>query len=75
MINAEQWLRSTYEIVQPEWDDKDTIYWGNGIYTTISNFLLMFGEVIQLALDDNQDVKEAIRNSDPQNVKGFNDIL
>ncbi|WP_340013388.1 hypothetical protein [Paenibacillus sp. FSL K6-1318] len=39
------------------------------------NFIEMFGEVISEALNQNIDVKEAIRRSDPENNLGFNDLI
>jgi len=45
------------------------------IETKISDFSIMFGEVIQKALDDGVDPKQAIRDSDPENKIGYNDLL
>ncbi|OAB39156.1 hypothetical protein PMSD_04285 [Paenibacillus macquariensis subsp. defensor] len=56
------------------------IAWGQenfsyGVYTSIDNFIVLFGTVIQSALDNGVDVKQAIRDSDPENSLGFNDYL
>ncbi|MGN7359447.1 hypothetical protein ACTHPF_20600 [Paenibacillus sp. SAF-054] len=58
----------------------ECIVWGNGIqyygiYTPVDKFIEMFGDVIQAALDAGRDVKQAIRDSDPNNEKGFNELL
>ncbi|MCM3783664.1 hypothetical protein M3231_11835 [Neobacillus mesonae] len=58
----------------------ECIVWGNGfqyygIFTPVDKFVEMFGETIRNALENGEDVKEAIRNSDPGNLRGFNDII
>ena len=79
MISMYEWIRSNYTVGTLDILG-ECIVWGNGllyygIYTPIDRFIEMFGEVMQEALDSGSDVKQAIRDSDPDNVKGFNDIL
>lgn len=45
------------------------------ILTPLSAFTGFFGEAITTALNGGTDVKESIRNSDPENVLGFNDYI
>ena len=45
------------------------------VLTPVNSFIEMFGEVIQTAIDNEEDVKQAIIDSDPDNTKGFNDLL
>lgn len=76
---VESWIRNNYLVGTLQFVG-DCIVWGNGtiyygIYTPIGKFIEMFGEAIQGALDSGSDVKQAIRESDPENIKGFNDIL
>ena len=56
-------------------DDNGTnvISWREGIYTPVTSFYAMFGNVIQEALDSNKDVRQAIRDAD--NGRGFADII
>jgi len=68
-MNAEQWVRSTFRIVD------DCIDWGDGVYTPISTFLSFFSDIINKALVDGQNPKQVIIKSDPNNEKGFNRYL
>ncbi|OZB98004.1 hypothetical protein [Paenibacillus sp. XY044] len=79
MSEAEQWLRGNYLVGEMPiigesiaWNDGINYY---GIYTPVTAFLQLFGDVIQIALINRVDVKQAIRDSDPDNEKGYNDIL
>ncbi|GGH28524.1 hypothetical protein [Paenibacillus segetis] len=76
---VESWIKKNYltgmlDVVGEciVWGSSDMYY---GIYTPIDKFEKMFGAVIQNALDTGSDVKQAIRDSDADNTKGFNDIL
>lgn len=76
---SEQWIRENYLVGEVPllgeciaWGKANTYF---GVYTPIDKFLLMFGDIIEQALSNNKDVKQAIRDSDPENIKGFNDII
>lgn len=78
-MSEEQWIKQNYTTGTLDILG-ECIVWGNGtqyygIYTPVDKFIEMFGGVIKTALDNGDDVKEAIRASDPENGKGFNDIL
>lgn len=68
---AEEWVRSNFSI-DPEYD---AIEWGNGQYTTVTSFLNMFGEVINSAIENDSDPKQAIIESDPEDEKGFHSLI
>ena len=75
----ENWIKQNYTVGRLDVLG-ECIVWGNGhifygIYTPIDRFIEMFGDAIQAALDNGDDVREAIRATDPENEKGFNDIL
>ena len=64
---AEEWIRANLPVVFD--GDEDIIDWGNNVYTPIRAFLSMFENIVQNALDRNQDVRQAIRDND--NGRGF----
>lgn len=73
---VENWLSENYEVRLI--DQEKIIVWtlpNYKIFTPVIKFVEMFGNVIQGALHDGSDVKEAMRASDPSNTKGFNEIL
>lgn len=78
-MTPEQWVRENYYVVNN--DIMGTvIVWGNeqgfiGVYTPIDKFVEMFGEAMQTAINAGKDVKQAIREADPENMRGFNDLL
>lgn len=77
-MSPETWIRENYHVFVGSMGT--TIAWGNGLvlsgyYTPVDKFIEMFGGVMQTAINDNNDVKQAIRGSDPENVYGFNDIM
>ncbi|MGF7045673.1 hypothetical protein J2T13_000133 [Paenibacillus sp. DS2015] len=76
---AKEWLEKNYYISDSSAMGR-VIVWGNeqgyyGIYTPIIKFIEMFGDAIQNALDNGEDVKQGIRDSDPENLLGFKDLL
>jgi hypothetical protein len=78
-VLVENWIKQNYMVGTLDVLG-DCIVWGNGyifygIYTPIDKFIDMFGDAIQAALDTGRDVREAIREADPDNEKGFNDII
>lgn len=68
---AEQWVKSNYNIV--DGPDGDAIDWGTGAYTSVSMFLSMFGIVIQSAIDNGTDPRQAIIDAD--DGRGFADLV
>ncbi|SDC86689.1 hypothetical protein SAMN05428987_3099 [Paenibacillus sp. CF095] len=78
-MTSTDWINSNYLVVNDPYVGK-SVYWGNGviyygILTPVVKFIEMFGDAIQGAIDSQADVKQAIRDSDPDNSKGFNNIL
>lgn len=78
-MTPEQWIHENYYVVDHEIMGT-IIVWGNqqgfyGIYTPVDKFIDMFESPMQEALQDGKDVKQAIRDSDPENKRGFNEIL
>lgn len=41
----------------------------------LSTFVDMFGEVIQSAIEEAVDIRQAIRDSDSKNTLGYNDLI
>lgn len=70
---TEQWINANFNVEPGPFGD--AIDWGNGVHTPVSAFITMFGDVIQTALTAGTDPKQAIIASDPENIKGFNDLL
>ena len=73
-MTTEEWIRSHFHI--SALDDEILIqhdYYVVGIY--IDKFIGFFGAAIQKALDNNFDVIQAIKESDPNNELGYNDII
>ncbi|WP_145137090.1 MULTISPECIES: hypothetical protein [Paenibacillus] len=78
-MTAKEWIEKTYTVVNHDLMGQ-VIVWGNqigfyGIYTPVEKFLEMYEDVIQTALDLEEEVKPALRESDPNNMRGFNEII
>lgn len=78
-MSAYEWVKNNYMTGSLDVIG-ECIVWGDGrmfygIYTPIDKFIEMFGGVIQSAIDNGEDVKEAIRAADPDDARGFNNIL
>ncbi|WP_036127319.1 hypothetical protein [Lysinibacillus sphaericus] len=78
-MTTEEWIqenlifdRKKEEIV---FNSEDDIFGGIVIGVKMTTFIDMFGEAIQQALLDGLDVKQAIRDSDPDNELGYNNLL
>ncbi|MFU1798703.1 hypothetical protein ACM1RC_33025 [Paenibacillus azoreducens] len=78
-MTPNEWIRANYYVV--DHDIMGTvIVWGNqqgfyAIYTPIDKFIEFFEVPMKEALQARTDVKQAIRDSDPENVRGFNELL
>ena len=70
-MSSEEWLENNFRISE----EYNAISWGDGLYTDIPVFLDMFGDIIRAALNTEEDPKQAIRDSDPNNAKGYNNLL
>lgn len=78
-MTPEQWVKDNYYVIDHEIMGT-IIVWGNqvgfyGIYTPVDKFVDMFGEHMQEAIDAGNDVKQSIRDADPENRRGFNNLL
>lgn len=67
-----EWIRSNLMILIDK-DEGEVIDWGNGVFTPVGVFVDMFGEIIQNAINNDQDVRQAIRDND--NNRGFANLL
>lgn len=82
-MNSKEWINNNLNVVPfriNEWDEPvDAISWispqGYQIYTFVDAFVEMFGLAIEDAIENGNDVRQAIKDSDPDNMKGFNEIL
>ncbi|GJM78898.1 hypothetical protein HMSSN139_13940 [Paenibacillus sp. HMSSN-139] len=86
---ARQWIFDNYdtvdwyrEVFEPTYGEGygDCITWPSraDIYTPVGAFLEMFGEAIEQALAEGKDdvwIKQAIRDIDPENNRGYNNLL
>lgn len=54
---------------------EDDIFGGIVIGVKMTTFIDMFGGAIHQALLDGLDVKQAIRDGDPDNELGYNDLI
>lgn len=80
MEEVVQWINDNYMTFHDPVTGKDSIYWGNGliyygIVTPVEVIVRLHGEAINEALEIGTDVKKAIRENDPENRYGFNEIL
>ena len=68
-MSFEEWVRRNLVIDSHD----DAIDWGNDTFTAVDSFIEMFGDVAQLAIDNNEDVRLAISNAD--NGRGFKNLI
>jgi len=68
-MTFEEWIREN--LVIDSYDD--AIDWGEGTFTPVVYFIEMFEDVAQKALDNNEDVRQAIYDND--NGRGFKDLI
>lgn len=45
------------------------------LITKVKNFILLFEEQIQLAMDNGNDIMDEIRKYDPENKYGYNNLI
>lgn len=69
---AEQWIRENLKVVSG-WLPSDAIMWGNNSLTEIPNFISMFGSVIETAIANGTDVRQAIAEND--NGRGYANLI
>ncbi|AJS59194.1 hypothetical protein [Paenibacillus sp. IHBB 10380] len=87
-MNAKEWVKQNYKITtdaQHIWEEihgvgnGEGIHWeGTGMTTSLFTFLKLFGDVTDSALDISTDkdfVRQAIIDSDPENIHCFNNLL
>ncbi|WP_163538316.1 hypothetical protein [Gracilibacillus sp. YIM 98692] len=67
-MTSREWIETNLVV-----NNEDAIDWGNGIFTPVDNFVDFFDVDIQNALDNNDDVIQAIKNND--DGKGFYDLI
>ena len=67
----EEWILNNLNVVEE--DDVSFINWGNGLMTEISIFISMFGDIIEQAINTNENVRQAIADND--NGRGYADLI
>lgn len=78
-MTPKDWIMDNYTVVDNNVMG-NIIVWGNqqgfyAIYTPIDKFIELFEKPMQEAIQAGTDVKQAIRDYDPENKRGFNQIL
>ena len=71
-----EWIKNN--LITADLDNTTVIVFNLETYTIsveMDAFIDFFGEVIQTALDNGEDVIQAIKDSDPNNELGYNDII
>ncbi|BFH63892.1 hypothetical protein [Paenibacillus azoreducens] len=79
-MTPESWVRSNYYVIDDHPIMGNIIVWENqqgfyAIYTPIDKFIELFEKPMQEAIQAGTDVKQAIRDYDPENERGFNELL
>ena len=70
----EKWISENLNTVESMIDENIlAIKWSNGDFTDVPVFLDMFGDVIEQALKENKDVRQAIADND--NGRGYKKLI
>ncbi|WP_342509762.1 hypothetical protein [Sporosarcina sp. FSL K6-2383] len=73
-MNVDDWIRTRFFLDR---DEAEIIIRENEYIVGVSivDFVSMFGDAIQHALDNDLNVVQAIKDSDANNELGYNDLL